>query len=242
MIGRRTMPLAFEPKNTDEIKRILKYTGISNALAYHSLAVEYHPIEGNMKLIEDIAGDDFFIPVWVVMPCWTNEFPEPAELRLQLALHRIKALRVSPGVASLNYSIDEWSMGNVFKLAEELRLPLMVDLEYTTWRDLYSLSSGHPQLKIIVTKVGYRNARFLYPIMMQCKNIHIDISMYKNHLGIEHLCNTFGSERLLYGSAMPSYSPGSAKAMVLNADIGENERINIAGGNILRLIGDVRYE
>lgn len=242
MIGKRTAPLPFEPKNTEEIKKIMMYSGVKRALSFHSLSIDYHPVEGNRKLMEEISGDDFFIPVWVIMPLWTNEFTDIAVIRQQIIRHRVKALRLSPGISSLNYSIDDWSMGKLYELAEELRLPLMVDLEQTTWDELFSLTTKHPRLNIIVTKVGYRNARFLYPVMAQCKNLYVEISMYKNHLGLEHLCGTFGSERILYGSAMPAYSPGCAKAMVLNADIGEQEKINIAEGNISRLMGEVRYE
>jgi len=238
MIGKRTSFPFFGPGDTAQIKSVLVKSKVKKALVYHSLSIEYHPVEGNSKLLEEIAGDSFFIPVWVVMPDRTGEFPSCGDLKRQIIKNGIKALRLAPSATGLNYSLSEWSLGRTYRLAQELKLPLMIDSDQVGWDDLYDLLTRHEGMNIILTKVGYRSARYLYPILDDCKNLHIDISMYKNHMGIEHLCEHFGSGRLLYGTAMPMYSPGCAKAMVLNADITDADKRNIARDNIMRLIGE----
>lgn len=238
MIGKRTSFPFFGPGDTARIKSVLVKSGVKKALVYHSLSIEYHPVEGNNKLLEEIAGDSFFIPVFVAMPDHTGEFPSWGDLKGQIAKNGIKALRLAPAAAGLNYSLAEWSLGKTYGLAQELKLPLMIDGDQIGWDDLYGLLARHEGMNVILTKVGYRSARYLYPILNDCRNLYIDISMYKNHMGIEHLCGHFGSGRLLYGSAMPMYSPGCAKAMVLNAAITDADKRNIAGDNIMRLIGE----
>jgi len=242
MIGKRTSFPFFGPSDTAQIKSVLVKSGVKRALVYHSLSIEYHPVEGNYMLLEEIAEDNFFIPVWVVMPNHTGEFPLYEELKQDIIKNRIKALRLAPSPTGLNYSLSEWSMGEIYKLAHELKLPVMVDSDQISWDELYSLLNRHCDINIILTKAGYRSARYLYPIFNACKNLYIDISMYKNHMGLEHLCEHFGSDRLLYGSGMPLYSPGSAKSMILNADITPADKCNIAGNNILRLIGEVQKD
>ena len=239
MIGKRTSLPCFGPQDTAQIKSILVGNGIKRALVYHSLSIEYHPIEGNSMLLKEISGDDFFIPVWTVMPNHTGEFLMCEDLKHEIARNGIKALRLAPSAGQLNYSISEWSMGEIYKLVQELGLPLMIDSDQIGWDELYGLLNRYPGINVILTKVGYRSARYLYPMMDKCKNLFMDISMYKNHMGIEHLCRKFGSRRLLYGTAMPIFSPGSAKALILNADIAIEDKRNIAGNNILRLIGEV---
>ena len=239
MIGKRTSLPSFGPGDTAQIKSVLLNSGVNRALVYHSLSIEYHPMEGNNMLLEEIAEDNFFIPVWVVIPNHTGDFLLYEELKQEIINNRIKALRLAPSSIGLNYSLSEWSMGGIYELAHELKLPVMIDSDQISWDELYSLLNRHRDINLILTKAGYRSARYLYPIIDACKNLYIDISMYKNHMGLEHLCEQFGSKKFLYGSGMPLYSPGSAKAMILNADIAPADKCNIAGNNILRLIGEV---
>jgi predicted TIM-barrel fold metal-dependent hydrolase len=235
MIGKRTAPALPEPKDTSEVKSILLASGIKRALACHSRSVEYHPLEGNAKICEETEKDDFFMPVWVVMPGHTGEFPAGKKLEDLLCINNVKALKAAPG--ALNYSLSAWSMGEVYETAQKVNLPLLIDFEQIELDALNDVLGRYPSLNIILTATGYRNGRYIYPLMKLHKNLHLEISMYKNHMCIEHLCKAFGSKRIIYGSGMPKYSPGCAKAMVLNADIPEAEKRNIASRNILRLTG-----
>ena len=235
MIGKRTVPDFAGPQDTADIKKILTKNGIKKALAFHSRSVEYHPLEGNAKICEETEKDDFFMPVWVVMPGHTGEFPEGKRLEELLSRDKVKAFKAAPGV--LNYSLSIWSMGEVYEAAQKVNIPILMDFEQIEPDVLNDVLSRYKSLNIILTATGYRNGRYIYPLMKLHENLYFEISMYKNHMGIEHLCQTFGSERIIYGSGMPKYSPGCAKAMVINADISDADKSNIAGLNIMRLTG-----
>ena len=235
MVGPRTAPSHFGPQSTKDVKQTLTEAGIHKALAYHSRSIEYHPIEGNMALMNDIAGQSFFIPAWVVMPGYTGEFPGGEKLKSALISSNIAAIKVHP--ERLGYSMSAWSVGDIYSIAQELKIPILIQASHITWDVLNEVLKDFPGLNIILTSAGYRMGRYIYPLMRQHENLYLEISMYKNHLGLEHLCETFGAKRILYGSGMPEFSPGCAKAMVLKADITREEKKDVAGGNILRLIG-----
>ena len=239
MIGPRAAPAQFGSKSTQDVKRILIESGIDKALAYHSRSIEYHPIEGNVALMNDVAGQDFFIPVWVVIPGYTGEFPGGEKLRAALKENNAAAIKVHP--EQLGHSMSTWSMGDIYNSAQELKLPILIQASHITWDMLNEVLNNFPKLNIILTSAGYRMGRYIYPLMAQHENLYLEISMYKNHLGLEHLCEAFGARRILYGSGMPEFLPGCAKAMVLKADITREEKKEIAKGNILRLIGE-RYD
>jgi predicted TIM-barrel fold metal-dependent hydrolase len=64
-----------------------------------------------------------------------------------------------------------------------------------------------------------------------------------NFVGQDHvsyLVRNFGSERLLFGSFLPMNDPYAAIGLVLDADIAVQERENILGKNLERLIAEVR--
>jgi predicted TIM-barrel fold metal-dependent hydrolase len=53
---------------------------------------------------------------------------------------------------------------------------------------------------------------------------------------VEAFVEQFGPERMLFGSRLPLYTPGSALAVLASARISDDARCAIAGGNVRRLL------
>jgi predicted TIM-barrel fold metal-dependent hydrolase len=57
---------------------------------------------------------------------------------------------------------------------------------------------------------------------------------------VEYSVRAFGPERLIFGSFLPVNDPLVGLGMILDAEIPLDQKGLIAGGNLRRLIGEVR--
>ena len=73
----------------------LDLAGIAGALVHHRLALNYDPMFGNRKLVEEIEGDrGRLYPCWVVLPDSSGEFLSVRELMSELEQHDVRAVRI----------------------------------------------------------------------------------------------------------------------------------------------------
>jgi len=224
----------------EELAKKMRYYGIGRALVYHAMAREYDAASGNRKLMDEIKGIPEFVPLWVIMPHHTGEFPDPEKLKQLMKENEVRAATIFPAVSEHNYSMEEWCCGELLSMLETCRVPLFISLDQTDWNEINRLCSAYPELRLVITNVNYRIDRLLYPLLERHPNLYVETSGYKNHRGIEEICSRFGAGRLLFGSGMPVYSGGAAVASILYSEIGEEEKKKIAGRNLEMLLEGVR--
>ena len=147
-----------------------------------------------------------------------------------------------PAAADQAYSMAEWNCGELFRVLEEGRIPLILGLEQTSWNELYELLSRHPELNVILANVNYRIDRNLYVMLEKFDHLYLETYGYKVFGGIEEICRRFGARRLVYGSGMPVFSGSAAVSMIRYAQIGEEEKRMIAYKNLETLLEGVGQE
>jgi len=86
-------------------------------------------------------------------------------------------------------------------------------------------------------KLLWGSERSLWPLLARHENLHVEFSSFQANGVLERVCREFGPERALFGSEMPVKALGAAKAFVEYAELTEEERRNIAGENLCRLLG-----
>lgn len=220
----------------------MKVCGISKAMVYHSMAEEYHPMPGNKTLIKEIKEHKNLSPVWVVMPNHTKEFLDPIDLIKSMKQNNVKMVRMFPGKAVHNYGFSSLFCGDLLKVLNEFKIPLIIGMDQCEYEEVYVVADEYRDLPIILTDVGYRGDRYLYPLLEKLPNIYIESSSYKAVYGIEAVCKYFGSERFVFGTGMPLYSPGSAITMITHADISNKDKRKIARENLLNLLEGIVYD
>jgi predicted TIM-barrel fold metal-dependent hydrolase len=178
------------------------------------------------------------VPCVTLLPPDTAELPPPDEHLPALIRQGVRGARLYP--KSHNFSLAEWCAGGLLAAMERHRLPLSIDLAETSWDDLHGVCAAHFELPVIVTRVNYRHERVLYPLFRHHPRLHVEISYFQGHRGIEEVVDRFGPERLLFGSGLPFYTPGAPVVMVVRADVGDAARQAIAGGTLRRLMEEVR--
>ncbi|MCB9107361.1 MAG: amidohydrolase family protein [Anaerolineales bacterium] len=209
---------------------------ISEALVYSPAAYEYDPSVGNQMLQADLADHPNMHPCWVLLPPATGEMPPLPQLLSLMQQQNVRAVRLCPSPARNNFSLAAWSAGPLLQALAEAAVPLFLDLSEVTWSEVAALLSDYATLPLVLTGVTYRLDRYLYPLWSQHQNLYVDTSGYQGFYAIEAVVTRFGSERLLFGTNMPVYSPGAAIAAVTYADISDGAKSLIAGGNLRRLL------
>ncbi len=239
MLGRIIAPKPEFPLSVDALVATMDDFEIGEALVYHASSKEFHPADGNRLLLEEIASCRRLHAMWVVMPSHTGEFPGGPGLVDEMLARGVRAARVFPHPDLHNFSLRAWCSGELLAWLERRRVPLFVDQEQLDWDTVHELCAGHPALPVVLTNVNYRVDRYLYALWEKFANLHVEISSYCGHRQIEAAVERFGADRLLFGTRLPYFTPGSAVAMLSYAAIGDGDRKRIAGDNLRRLLEGV---
>ena len=227
--------------------------GIDDSLVYGSLAKYYHAASGNERLIEMIRGVDRLRPVFVAMPGDTGEFWDMKTLREKICAHRAAGIRLCPmllsdGMRLESFSLKPWCVGEIMELADEMRLPVFLDMEVTHWSDplpwddIDRLCGLYPNAPVILVRLGCGDHRDLFPVMRNHGNLYFEISYYAAHLGLEGVASRFGAEQMLFGTDAPVHAPACPIGQLYYSMLTEEQKAAIAGGNLRRLIGGIRYD
>jgi predicted TIM-barrel fold metal-dependent hydrolase len=217
-----------------ELLAEMDYGGIAQALVHHTLASQWSPREGNAALLGEIEGQERLLPCFVALPSGTGEMAPPAEFAREVR-DRHGAVRLFPRDHS--YAMATWSTGELFEALSAQGVPVLIDIGQTDWAELARLLEDHPALNVVLLDMYYRVDRYLYPLLERHPNLHVETTTYQVHLGIEAACERFGHGRLVFGTNLPHLEVGGPVAQVMYADLPDEAKAAIAGGNLRRLLG-----
>ncbi len=209
---------------------------IDKAIVFHSLSWQYHPSAGNKKLIEEVSGNAVLYPALVLLPFATDETPIETVTK-DIEDSGVKMVRVFP--RDHNFRLSDWNCRELLNFLEGIRMPLAVDFDQTTPEDLLEICKNHSALPIVLTNVSRTASRIIYSLFSRANNLSMEISNYFIYGGIEDIVRKFGPERLLFGTQMPFFDPGSAVGSVIYAGISTEAKERIAFGNLDNLVSGV---
>ncbi len=203
--------------------------GIRTALVSHFAAEEYDISEGNAALARDL--DDRFIPAW-------SASPESSILE-SLEQHKPKAVRLWFSPLRHNFSSALWSAGELYDYLQQRSIVMTVSREELDWNVVAVILEKFPRLTMLLLDTGYRSDRYLLPLLKRFQNLYFDSCTYAAHRQLESFVETFGPERIVFGSRLPLYTPGAALAVLATARIPDHARLAVAGGNLRRIVGEL---
>ena len=216
--------------------------GISEALVYASQALMAHPADGNAWIVEAIQGHDRLHASWVLLPPGTSEQPEPHTLIEQMQAANVRAARMFP--TAHNFPLLERSLRPLLQALAEAGIPLMIDTgrrgwsQITLdWREVFSIAEAHPDLPLVLVREGGSTGRVLYGVWDDFPNIYLETSYIQESRIVEELFERFGSQKLLFGTGMPTYDPGGPLGVLHGAQISDTQRSDTAGNNLRRRLG-----
>ena len=238
-IGRVNYPYLHDIPDVEGLLKEMKTAGIEEALVYHISARDSFPPLGNSMLMEEIKNRKEFHPVWVVMPHHTGEMPHPEMLLSQMKDNTVKAVRMYPKPNHHSFSISEWCSGELLRELEKNKIILILDMDISSWEDVYSVMINHPQLAVIASNCSYRNNRYIYPLFDKFSGLYVELSRFMGAGAIEDVVQKYGSNRLIFGTNMPQFSGTAAISLLTYSDISTEDKNAIANGNLSKLLKQV---
>lgn len=210
--------------------------GIQKGLAFCNAALDLHPLDGNAEMRLICRREPFYLPVWMVMPNHTGEFWNVDELERRMRLADVRAVRLAPKYNVLGYSLRDWCSGELLDMLERTGTLALMDADQSDWETVHAVCCEHPGLKLVITNLYYRHARYIFPLLRQHPRLYLETSGLKSFCLLQTLCEKVGAEKLLFGSNLGTFSPGSAVCLVSYACISENEKEAIAARNLEALL------
>ena len=138
------------------------------------------------------------------------------------------------------YHYDDPRCGEIIQEITRRRLPIVLEESFTnTCRFVEKLA---PDAVIIIPHLGALNGS--YPALERAgiwerPNTYADTALAPiNHM--RHFIQSYGSERLMFGSDFPFGMPGHELRKVLSLGLSSYDLDMVLSGNLLRLINEVR--
>ncbi len=235
-------PLA--PAETPEaLLHEIERAGIHRALVRNAALWEQSPEVGNTLVSEDCAQDERLLPAWAILPPQTGELGGVAEFLDAMREADVRALWAYP--EKHRYVLNATTFGGLFEEMSDCGIPLFIDRREVPGSALYALVDNvlrdFPDLRLCVCAHGsWGEDRFFRPLMERYPRFMVGTSRYELDGGIEEICRVYGPERLLLGTNFPDTPMGGPILTLLHANISDADRELIAGGNLRRILEEVR--
>jgi hypothetical protein len=236
--GSPTKRLLMPVPRAEDLLAEMDRSGVERALVWHIAQHDASPQVGNELLADAIRPHPRLVGCWAILPNQANEFPGPRVFFEQMREAKVAALRVFPN--SHRYLANAVSMGDWLEPMVARRIPLFVSVRRgMEWRDVYGLLAEFPELVCVVCDHGcWGMDRLFRPLLERYPHVYVDTAQYLLDGGIEALVNTYGAGRLLFGSGFPESYFGGMMLALRHAQIPEEARAAIAGGNLERILAE----
>jgi hypothetical protein len=214
--------------------------GVEKALVWHIAQHDASPQTGNQLLAEAIQPHPCLVGCWTVLPNQAREFPPPLAFFQQMRAAHVVALRVFPD--SHRFLVNAVSMGDLLEPMVARRIPLFVSLRRgMDWRAIYALLAEFPELVCVICDHGcWGMDRMFRPLLERYPHVYVDTAQYLLDGGLEALVADYGAGRLLFGSGFPESYFGGMMLALRHAQLPDEARIAIAGGNLERILAEVQ--
>jgi len=232
-------PLAREVE-AGAIEGLLTHYSITGCLVSHWHSRTLSAQDGNRALEEALPA----LPascgaIWTGLPLLPGEAgPIPG---LGPLSKRVSGVRIFP--KTHRFPLTPWAVGSLCRWLSERHLPLFLWHAEMEWPALYALAKAFPGIAIVVEsqpqKILY-HVRSLFALMGECPNVFVETSNFVGQGIVEYTVRNFGVHRLIFGTFLPAGDPLVPIGMLVDADITEDEKVMIAGGNLRRLMCGVK--
>jgi predicted TIM-barrel fold metal-dependent hydrolase len=232
-------PLLPVPEVTDLLGE-MERAGVERGLVWHIVQHDGSPQIGNAMLSAAIRPYENLTGCWAILPNQGKEFPPVAEFCQQMKAARISAIRLFPG--SHRFLLNAVALGDWLEAFSERRIPLLLSMKNgVEWRDVYALLADFPELVCVICDHGcWGEDRLFRPLLERYPHVYVDTAHYLLDGGIEGLVETYGPDRLLFGSGFPDCYFGGMMLALRHAQIAEEAKSAIACGNLDRILSEVR--
>jgi len=230
-------------------RKALRREGIERAVVSSLPAVLYkNPHAGNEQLAEELGGPSrFCVPFAVLnpsLPGWREDLRRCAQdlgmrgLRLypnyqRYSLRSRETKALVRGAAKLG-----WPVCVSVRLEDERFHHWAMKVKPTPVAAIARLALDLPQATVVLSGGSYADLGAFFSAVGDAPNAYAEIGWVKSPLEAVKACvQQFGAERLLMGTSFPFDVPWCGTEKITRADIADEAKQAIMGGNAARLLG-----
>ena len=213
--------------------------GISRALVRHTWSWWHDPKEGNEALLRQIYSEADLRPCLAATSLLGEEMGGLDSYLALLKQANAGAVCLFP--RSHSYTLAPWSVGSLLDALQGIAMPLMLEMEETSWTEVQATLRDWPRLPVIVTRSGYRVLRNLLPLLRAHRNLYVDIAYLADNEALERIASSVGCERLLFGTGTPQVDGAGAVARLAYSGLSDNDKDMVASGNLDRLLSGIGF-
>ena len=216
--------------SAETLLRIMDEHGVERACAVSAKGILYQAREGNEETLALSRKEPRIIPAATIDPRKYLDCLEEIE-RCREAGFRM--FHLFPENQSWNG--NSAAARRVIRHLGKLGLPVMVSQA----GGVLALSQINQDFSapLIFSQVNYGSLPEVLAVMEENQNVYLETSLLNPPGAVEMLVDMVGPERLIFGSEAPLSYMGSTLKTIQSAQISEEDRSLILGGNIARLLG-----
>ncbi|HBG75327.1 amidohydrolase family protein [Eubacteriales bacterium mix99] len=208
--------------------------------AHSSIGPDYH--FGNDMVMDAVARyPDRFLGYVTVNPNYPEDMEQ--EIRRCLPVKGFIGIKLHPSCHGS--AVDNTNYTAAFEAAQKGKLPILIHI----WgrenvADVDRLSDRYPDAQFIMAHAGGDVLSMGYALEVAGRhaNVYVDVAVSTAYEGnVEWFVREIGSKKVLFGTDMPFLDPRPTFGRVGMAEIGEEEKKDIFGGNMQRIL-DQRAE
>lgn len=193
----------------------------------------------NNELFERVATNDAFYAAPVVVPEMNLAGRTFAHTLDGMIAKKAVILRMFP--MHYRHSMKKWQIGDMLKIMEERKIPLMLWHTQISWDDVAEIAESYPNLPIIIEGSDQKTIYYVRYVMGLCekyKNIYLEMHNFSQYGFLPYALEHLGYERLLFGSFSPYNDMNGVLHMIFNHTNAE-QREGILSKNFEKLVSDI---
>lgn len=243
-LGIPPKPALRQPTTAAELLAEMDRCGIDEALVTCAAQQFDSPLVGNPLLMEAVHQYPRLHPAWAILPSQTGEFPDPEQLIVTMRSGGVRALWAWP--AKHHYMLDRTTFEPLLEELVARRIPLFLPLTEQTngfggWAMVEALLHDFTELTLVAADQSvWGQDRYFRPLIERYPNLYLETSHYELAHGLRDFYRRYGATRWLFGTGFPSRYMGGAVFQLLHTDIPPAAQEAVAGGNLRRLLEEVR--
>jgi len=217
--------------------RVADELGFDRLFVTHVTSLYYEMKEGNDELGQDLQRFGDRLLGYVTIP--THRLGQAAgdEIRRCVERYGMKGVKLYSHPES---PITEASSTAILETATDLKLPI---LGHFTPDECDVLMQRVPETRIVMAHMGGQpyamgNWHLAVEVAARHPNLYLDTASSQIDNGmIEHAVEHIGAEKILFGTDTPLLDPWVQRAKIEGAQIPDEAKRLILGGNLQRLLG-----
>jgi hypothetical protein len=221
----------------EEVMKVMDEHGIQSALCVHTMSLGNSIRTGEELLARLTSPYRERLEIRVVH----HPLMESADQLLD-RMGRTQSRCVQILVGALNLVLRRELFGGLFVRCRERRIPVWIDDDQVDWQVFPEVLAEYPTVSFIVGNAPYARANVLGAMMKEYRNLYAEVSRFNVWDGYRGLSDAGTVKQLVFGSALPKYSPAAPLHFIRNAGLSGDDQAAILGGTMVGLLeGSAAY-